>query len=76
MSINDLTHLCLQYFSDSPVQENLEGSKEGFPESPDFASPQKKFAGDGPEKHILLICVHMVVIPYLGHGSNRGVHGG
>ena len=70
-----MTHLDPQYSSESPVQENLEGIKKGFPENPVFASPQEKIAGGGLEQHILLICVHMVVIPYLGHGSHQGVCG-
>ena len=34
------------------MQENLEGSKKGLPEVPDFTSPQKKVTGGGLEQHI------------------------
>ena len=58
------------------MQENLEGSKKVLPEGPAFKYPQNNVAGDSPEQHIILICVHMDVVPYLGNEAHRGVHGG
>ena len=76
VSIDDLKHLYFQYYSYSPVQERLEGNKTGLLEAPASTPPQKKGAGYGLEHHILLICVHLVVVPYLGHGNHQGVRGG